>query len=114
MDVLALAKQVLEEYKANDIQLMDVKDKTTITDYMLIASGTSSRHILTLAQSLVEAAKKHQLQPLGVEGEKDAEWVLVDLGDVIVHMMLPQTRAFYNLEGLWSVSKNTTPPQDDA
>lgn len=99
------ALAALEDLKAQDVQVLDVHGMTSITDIMIIASGTSDRHIKALADNVVEAAKKHGLQPLGVEGETSREWVLVDLGDVIVHVMHPQTRAFYNLEKLWTVSE---------
>lgn len=98
-----LALAALDDLKAQDVQVLDVRGMTSITDVMIIASGTSDRHIKALADNVVEAAKKHGVQPLGVEGETSREWVLVDLGDVIVHVMHPQTRAFYNLEKLWTV-----------
>lgn len=100
-----LVLAALDDLKAQDVHVLDVRGMTSITDLMVIASGTSDRHIKALADNVVEAAKKHGLQPLGVEGETSREWVLVDLGDVIVHVMHPQTRAFYNLEKLWSVSE---------
>ena len=101
----ALVLAALDDLKAHDVQVIDVRDKASFTDLMIIASGTSDRHIKALADNVVEAAKKHGAQPLGVEGETSREWVLVDLGDIIVHVMHPQTRAFYNLEKLWSVSE---------
>jgi len=101
----ALVLAALDDLKAQDVQVIDVRDKASFTDLMIIASGTSDRHIKALADNVVEAAKKHGAQPLGVEGETSREWVLVDLGDIIVHVMHPQTRAFYNLEKLWSVSE---------
>lgn len=101
----ALVLAALDDLKAQDVQVIDVRDKASFTDLMIIASGTSDRHIKALADNVVEAAKKHGEQPLGVEGETSREWVLVDLGDIIVHVMHPQTRAFYNLEKLWSVSE---------
>jgi ribosome-associated protein len=101
----ALVLAALDDLKAQDVQVIDVRDKASFTDLMVIASGTSDRHIKALADNVVEAAKKHGAQPLGVEGETSREWVLVDLGDIIVHVMHPQTRAFYNLEKLWSVSE---------
>lgn len=98
-----LALAALDDLKAQDVQVLDVRGMTSITDVMIIASGTSDRHIKALADNVVEAAKQQGIQPLGVEGETSREWVLVDLGDVIVHVMHPQTRAFYNLEKLWTV-----------
>lgn len=98
----------LEDLKAQDIQVLDVRGMTSITDLMIVASGTSDRHIKALADNVVESVKKHGLQPIGVEGETSREWVLVDLGDVILHVMHPQTRAFYNLEKLWTVGEEQT------
>jgi len=95
----------LEDLKAQDIQILDVRGMTSITDLMIVASGTSDRHIKALADNVVEAVKKHGVQPIGVEGESSREWVLVDLGDIILHVMHPQTRAFYNLEKLWTVGE---------
>lgn len=100
-----LAVTALEDLKAQDIQIMDVRGMTSITDVMIVASGTSDRHVKALADNVVEAVKKQGVEPVGIEGEGTREWVLVDLGDVIVHVMHPQTRAFYNLEKLWTVGE---------
>lgn len=97
----------LADLKALEVRVMDVRDKTTITDVMVIASGTSSRHVKALADNVIEKAKQAQVRPLGVEGERDAEWVLVDLNEVIVHVMLPRVRDFYNLERLWAVEERS-------
>lgn len=104
MNTQALVKLVtdtLEDGKGRDITVVDVQGKTSITDFMVIVSGTSERHVKSLAHHVAEAAKKHQIMPLGIEGEESSEWVLVDLGEVIVHVMKPQTREFYQLEKLW-------------
>ena len=95
----------LEDFKAIDIQQIDVSGQNPLTDLFVIASGNSTRHIKSMAENLVMKAKAAGCQPLGVEGQGQAEWVLVDLNDVIVHLMLPKTRAFYNLEKLWEASK---------
>jgi len=94
----------LEDMKAIDIQNLDVTGISPLTDFFVIASGTSSRHVKSMADKLVMLAKKSGNPPLGIEGQRQGEWVLVDLNDVIVHLMLPQTRAFYNLEKLWEAS----------
>lgn len=94
----------LEDMKAIDIQNLDVTGISPLTDFFVIASGSSSRHVKSMADKLVMLAKKSGNPPLGIEGQRYGEWVLVDLNDVIVHLMLPQTRAFYNLEKLWEAS----------
>lgn len=96
----------LEDIKAQDIHVMDVREITTITDYMIVASGNTSRQVKALADNVAEQCKKNDVKPLGIEGQEKAEWVLVDLGDVIVHIMQPATRDFYQLEKLWSISED--------
>ena len=101
-----LRKQVLaalDELKAKDVKEIDVRGKTSIADVLIIASGTSTRHVKSLADEVVKFVKKAGMMPLGVEGQREAEWVLVDLGDIIVHVMLPRIREFYGLERLWTV-----------
>lgn len=93
----------MEELKANDVSVMDVRALTTITEYMITASGTSNRHVKSLAEHIVKTSKERGERPLGIEGEREGEWVLVDLGDVIVHVMLPRVRDFYQLEKLWEM-----------
>jgi ribosome-associated protein len=93
----------LEELKAKDVREIDVRGKTSIADLLVIASGTSARHVKSLADEVARYARKAGVMPLGVEGEQEGEWVLVDLGDVIVHVMLPRIREFYGLERLWTV-----------
>ncbi len=92
----------LEERKGHDIVALDVAKVTDITDYMVIASGTSNRHVKALVDQVVEDAKAGGTPPTGVEGRETHEWVLVDLGDVLVHVMQTQARRFYDLERLWS------------
>ena len=95
------AVAALEDAKAQDIKVMDVTGLTDITDYMILATGTSSRHVKSVADKLVDAMKKLGRRPLGIEGTEDAEWVLVDVDDTIVHVMQADAREFYDLEKLW-------------
>jgi ribosome-associated protein len=97
----------LDELKAHDIREIDVSGRTSIADLLIIASGTSSRHVKSIADEVVKFAKRAGMLPLGVEGQAEAEWVLVDLGDIIVHVMLPRIREFYGLERLWTVGDQT-------
>lgn len=102
-DIKNLVLQVLEDYKVSEVVSMDVRDKTTVTDWILIATGTSSRHVKTLAANVVNKAKDSNIAPIGVEGEQNGEWILVDLGDVLLHVMQAAVRDYYNIEKLWSV-----------
>jgi ribosome-associated protein len=106
-ELKTIARQALEDRKGLNIVEFDVRDMTSVTDFMVIASGTSDRHVKSLADAVVVACKKAGVQPLGVEGEREGEWVLVDLGDVVVHVMQPRTREFYALEKLWSVTEQS-------
>lgn len=99
-----LVVSALEDFKAIDTLVIDVSDANPLTERMVIASGNSTRHVKSMAENLIVKAKSEGNPPLGVEGQQEGEWVLVDLNDVIVHLMLPQTRAFYNLEKLWQVA----------
>ena len=101
--LLECVRKATEELKAKDLVEIDVIGKSSVADYMVIASGTSSRHVKSIADEVVKFAKALGVMPLGVEGEREAEWVLVDLGDVVVHVMLPRVREFYALERLWTV-----------
>ncbi len=101
--LLALVTNVLDERKAENITTIDVIGKTSFTDYMVIATGTSARHIKALCNYVAMELKEKGLVPRGIEGAQGSEWVLIDLGDVILHVMTAQTREFYQLEKLWSV-----------
>jgi ribosome-associated protein len=102
--VVKVVEHALDEMKAVNVKVLDVHKLTDITDTMVIATGNSDRHVRSIADRVVEHAKKAGFRPMGVEGERDGEWVLVDLHDVIVHIMLPRVREFYRLESLWDVS----------
>ena len=104
VEVVQVVESALDEMKAVNVKVLAVKKLTDITDTMIIASGNSDRHVRSIADRVVEFAKKAGFRPMGVEGERDGEWVLVDLQDVIVHIMLPKVREFYRLESLWDVS----------
>ena len=93
----------LEDLKGKDIVSLDVKAMSDVMDTLVIVSGTSNRHVKSLADNVVADAKAAGIRPLGVEGKEDGEWVLVDLGDTVVHAMLTSTREFYDLEKLWSL-----------
>jgi ribosome-associated protein len=91
----------IDDLKGQDIIVIDVKGKSSITDCMIICTGTSSRHVISIADHVVQQSRAAGLMPLGVEGENDADWVVVDLGDVIVHVMQDESRRLYELEKLW-------------
>ena len=101
--IKALVHKALEDLKAEDVVELDVTDKTSVTDFVIVATGTSSRHVKSIANNVVADAKHADFQPLGIEGEEESEWVLVDLGDVIVHVMQAHIREFYDLESLWKM-----------
>jgi ribosome-associated protein len=91
----------LDDGKANDIRVLDVREMTSITDYMVVASGRSSRQVKALKERVLDTARVHDVRPIGVEGENAGEWVLIDFGDVVVHAMQQETRDFFQLEKLW-------------
>lgn len=99
--LLKIATDALNNLKAIDITVFDVHEMTSITDRMVICSGRSTRHVKSLASELIQTVKANKVKWLRAEGEKNGEWVIVDLGDVVVHIMLPAMRDFYRLEDLW-------------
>lgn len=106
-----LAESVLEaldDMKANAIKALDVRHLTSVTDFMIIASGRSDRHVRAVADTVLERCKEIGCRPLGIEGQNSGDWVLLDLGDVVVHVMLPKVRDFYNLEKLWEIEQQDT------
>ena len=106
-ELLKIVQDVLDERKGHNITTIDVRGKTTVTDYMVLATGTSDRHIKSLADYVTEKVKDNGFKPLGQEGGLGSDWVLVDLGDVILHLMTEKARDHYQLEKLWSVEQKS-------
>jgi ribosome-associated protein len=102
-----LVVEALDEMKAIDIVKLDVRNLTSVTDYMIVASGRSNRHVKALIDAVAEKSREAGHKPASVEGEEGSEWVLLDLHDTLVHVMLPRVREFYNLEKLWSLSPSS-------
>ena len=98
---------ILEDNKGEDIALIDVKGKSSVTDLMFIVSGRSTRHVKSIADNLITKLKKNKMKPIGVEGYSSSEWILLDYGDLLVHVMHPETREFYSLEKLWDENLET-------
>ncbi len=106
-DLLKIVQEVLDDRKGQNIVTLDVRGKTSFTDYMIVVTGTSDRHLKSLCDYVVEKAKESGFRPLGIEGDLGSDWVLLDLADIIVHAMTAQSREFYQLEKLWSVEGTT-------
>jgi ribosome-associated protein len=99
--VIELAQLALEELKAKDIEVIDVRGKSSVTDFMLVCSGTSKRHVMSIASKVEEELKKEALEPIGSEGHQGGDWVVVDFSDVVVHVLTEEARELYDLEKLW-------------
>jgi ribosome-associated protein len=106
----AIVNAALEDMKAVNIKSLDVRGMTDVTDTVFIASGNSDRHVRSIADRVLEMAKAAGFRPIGVEGAREGEWVLVDLNDVVCHVMLPRTREFYGLEQLWEPAEPAPNP----
>ncbi|MFI3187532.1 MAG: ribosome silencing factor [Methylococcaceae bacterium] len=104
-EILKIVQDVLDERKGQNITTIDVRGRTSFTDYMVVVTGTSDRHLRSLCDYVAEKLKESGIKPLGIEGDLGSDWVLLDLGDVIVHAMNSQARGFYQLEKLWSVDE---------
>lgn len=94
----------IEDAKGNDITVIEVSHLTQVTDYMIIVTGTSNRHIQTIAETTIKKAQAHNIEKIGIEGLGKSEWVVVDFADVVLHVMSPAARAHYNIEGLWDIN----------
>ncbi len=107
-ECLAIVKEALEDVKGKNITVLDVAELTDVMDKIVIAEGTSNRHLKALADNVAFKAKQAGFPSLGMEGQGTTDWTLIDLGAVVVHVMMPQARAFYDLEGLWGQTKQKT------
>lgn len=103
-----LVLNVLDDMKATNVVSLNIQQLSPLTDIMIIATGNSTRHVKAIAHAIIEKIKEHNIQPMGIEGEAWGEWILLDLNDVLVHVMLADVRGFYNLEKLWSFSGEVT------
>ena len=101
--LLELVHSALEDMKAKDIVDLNVRGRSSVTDHMVIASGTSKRHVAAIGEEVIVKVKEAGVMPLGSEGQGASDWILVDLGDIVVHVMMPDARSFYDLERLWGV-----------
>lgn len=107
-DIVKNVVSILEDIKAKEIEVIDVSERSNVTDYMIICSGTSKKHVMSIASEVVDQVKQDDIVPIGSEGQKGGDWVLVDLSDIIVHVLTTEAREFYDLEKLWKFD-----PQSD-
>jgi|TARA_R110000822_G_scaffold226254_10_gene358966 ribosome-associated protein len=112
-DLKDIIVNALEDVKGKDIVTLDVSDLTDVMDTIIVATGTSTRQVKGLANNVMDDGKKAGFRPIGIEGMDTGEWVLVDYGDIVLHVMQPDTRAFYELEKLWSVRPNDRKTADE-
>jgi ribosome-associated protein len=106
-DAIAMVQRTLEDMKAEDVMTIDLRGRTSIADAMIIATGRVNRHVAAISDSVTEAFKQAGMGPLRVEGQPACDWVLIDTGDLIVHVFRPEVRQFYNLEKMWGVDRPT-------
>jgi len=111
LELQKLIVQSLEDMKGQEITVLDVSERTTVTDWMIVVTGTSQRHVKSMANEVIGKSKEAGVRPLGAEGESEGSWVLVDLGDVLAHIMTRESRDFYALEKLWTM--DTSENEDD-
>lgn len=112
-EISQIVVEALDDLKGQDIVCLDVTEQSNVMDTLIIVTGTSNRHVKSLASNVIEEGKTHDLRPIGIEGMEAGEWVLVDYGDVVLHTMLPQTRSFYELEKLWSLEPAGRQSEED-
>ena len=111
-DLLELSLSALNEVKGKDISCLEVSELTDLTDFMVIVTGNTIRQVRALADNLIVSAKRNDVKIIGVEGYSEGDWTLVDLGDLVVHIMLPEARKFYDLEKLWAIDLRADTDQD--
>ena len=105
LDLKDIIIKTLDLNKAHDIISIELKDKSSIADYMIIAAGSSSRHTNSMAQKIIEFLKTHKIKKISVEGLQKSDWILIDAGDILLHLFQQETREFYNLEKMWIQKK---------
>jgi ribosome-associated protein len=112
LDKAFLCLNIINERKAINPILFEVSELSSVTDYFLIASGNSSRQVQAISRHLNNRMREDGFRPFGIEGEKEGHWILMDYGDVVIHIFYESVRAFYDLEGLWVEARRVTPHED--